>query len=301
MPRSSARRSGRPNGGSQWAIPKGRASAGGNLATGNRELPLVPGITSRSSSLRRTSPATCASLASRSLPCLSGQFGTALGSSRGCRPLSKRRSRRRSHVTPRRRQCEGRHPQAVGQRTGAAASAEPEAREQGIRDALDERVAALTRWHRCTAPRRCTDHSALVKQETGVSIDDPALRELGLGRVVPPWLRRSSARPRCEIRPRRQYSVLRRFADPEGLWFATGSLAPRLDAALVEGLSRLGRMPRDMRQSDAVIRDHLSKTPDLDRGRLVLCGISGAGLSFARRRCSDLPRLPTLLGTVHPD
>jgi hypothetical protein len=73
----------------------------------------------------------------------------------------------------------------VAQRTGAAASAKPEAREQGIRDALDERVGALTRWHRCTAPRRCTDHSALVKQETGVSIDDPALRELGLGRVVP--------------------------------------------------------------------------------------------------------------------
>jgi hypothetical protein len=59
---------------------------------------------------------------------------------------------------------------------------------------------------------------------------------------------------------------------------ATGSLAPRLDAAL-------GRMPRAMRRSDAVIRDHLSKTPD--RGRLDPCGISGNGLSFARRRCSD--------------
>src|SRR4029453_18585670 len=40
-PRSSARRSARPNGGSRWAIPKCRASAGGNLATGNRELQLA--------------------------------------------------------------------------------------------------------------------------------------------------------------------------------------------------------------------------------------------------------------------
>lgn len=87
-----------------------------------------------------------------------------------------------------RRHREGRHVQQIARRTGAAASVDPEASdEQRIKAALNERVGALTRRHRCTAPRRCTEHSALIKQETGVSIDDLALREVA-GRAVPVML-----------------------------------------------------------------------------------------------------------------
>ena len=137
-------------------------------------------------------------------------------------------------ATRQRRHDQGRHLQPAAQRTRAAASADPEAsgqrslahdvremlfemlseqelaekelqlQNQRIKNELVERRSELLRRHRCTALRRCIDHSALVKQEAGVSIDDPAFKELaGLARAVPAarasdaelvaWMRDTSA------------------------------------------------------------------------------------------------------------
>jgi hypothetical protein len=104
-----------------------------------------------------------------------------------------------------RRHGNGRDLQPVAQQTGAAASAEPEASgqpitldavieeleiqyaavEQRVKEQMAERREKLMRRLRCTAPRRCSDHSALVKHETGLLIDDPAFKKLaGLPRVA---------------------------------------------------------------------------------------------------------------------
>ena len=166
-----------------------------------------------------------------------------------------------------RRHGEERHLQPPAHQTDASASADPEAGWQLLKRTLDEmriqyelvrqrvnrelsdRSEELMRRYRCTALRRCTDHSALVKQETGVSIDDPALKELaGLGRADP-VMRASDA------------ALLTWFGDTASY---LNEVEKRLDAVAKTAPDDVN-VPSVRDRAVAIVRDHAMETGSIAR------------------------------------